>query len=207
MDIRFKHPFTALVSGPTGCGKSFFVRELITKRDRLIDCEFTEIIWCYGEWQPLYDEIKDVVFHKGLLEELPIDGTPRLIVIDDLMREADGKVVDLFTKGSHHRNLSVLFITQNLFHKGKAQRDISLNAHYIVVFKNPRDAAQITYLARQITPDNPKYIQEAYRDATSVPHGYLLLDLKQATDDTVRVRTNVFDSHVTIYVPKRIKGS
>jgi hypothetical protein len=27
-------------------------------------------------------------------------------------------VCDLFTKGSHHRNISVVLITQNLFHQG-----------------------------------------------------------------------------------------
>jgi hypothetical protein len=195
-----------MVSGPTGCGKSYFVRELIKNQARVIDTKFKEIIWCYGEWQAMYDELREeVTFNKGILKDLPTDGEPRLIVIDDLMREADGNVVDLFTKGSHHRNLSVLFLTQNLFHKGKAQRDISLNAHYMIVFKNPRDAGQIIFLARQISPENPKFILEAYRDATAVPHGYLLLDLKQSTDDIIRVRTNVFDEHVTIYVPKRIK--
>jgi len=195
-----------MVSGPTGSGKSYFVRELLRK-PAMMNEKFHEIIWCYGEWQSLYEEMQNelgVVFHSGLLKELPSDGKPRLIVIDDLMREADDRVVDLFTKGSHHRNLSVIFITQNLFHKGKAQRDISLNAHYIVVFKNPRDAGQITFLARQISPENPRFIQEAYRDATSEPHGYLLLDLKQSTEDIIRVRTKIFDTEVVIYVPKRI---
>jgi hypothetical protein len=209
MDTKWKHPFTAMISGPTSSGKSYFVRELLNNKERMIDTSLKEVVWCYGEWQKLYEklyeEIQDVVFHKGIMKNLPSDGEPRLIIIDDLMREADGSIVDLFTKGSHHRNLSVIFITQNLFHKGKAQRDISLNAHYMIVFKNPRDAAQVNFLARQISPENPKFILEAYRDATSVPHGYLLLDLKQSTDDTLRVRTNVFDTHVTIYVPKRIK--
>lgn len=205
MDARFKHPFTALVSGPTCCGKSYFVRDLLHHRKTHIDTKFLEIIWCYGEWQPLYDTFKGITFHEGILDQLPSDGKPRLIIIDDLMREADGRVLDLFTKGSHHRNLSVIFITQNLFHKGKAQRDISLNSHYIVIFKNPRDAAQITYLARQISPENPKFIQEAYRDATSCAHGYLLLDLKQDTDDSIRVRTCIFDKQPIIYIPKDIK--
>lgn len=56
------------------------------------------------------------------------DGSePSLVIIDDLMRESDGRVFDLFTKGCHHRYISVLFITKNMFHEDRGQRDISLN--------------------------------------------------------------------------------
>jgi len=41
--------------------------------------------------------------------------------------------VDLFIKDSHHKNFSVILISQNLFHQGHDQRDISLNANYIVI--------------------------------------------------------------------------
>jgi len=121
-----------------------------------------------------------IEFREGLPcpEDYSFDPlSPKLVIIDDLMRESSSEViVDLFTKGS--KNLSVILISQNLFHQGRGQRDISLNASYIVVFKNPRDRAQIRHLARQVYPDYPKFLEEAYYDATSRPHGYLLLDLK-----------------------------
>jgi len=40
------------------------------------------------------------------------------------------------TRGSQHRNISVILITQDLFHHGRYCRDISLNAKYMVVLKN-----------------------------------------------------------------------
>jgi hypothetical protein len=61
-----------------------------------------------------------------------------LIILDDLMDETDQRVASLFTKKSHHRNISVMYIVPNLFHRGKYHRTISLNAHYMVVFKNHR---------------------------------------------------------------------
>jgi len=75
------------------------------------------------------------------------------------MRESSSSevIVDLFTKGSHHKNLIVILISQNLFHHGRGPRDISLNANYIVVFKNSHDCAQIRHLARQVYPDDPKF--------------------------------------------------
>ena len=43
------------------------------------------------------------------------------------------------SSGSHHRNLSVIYTVQNLFHQGKGNRSKSLNSHYLVLYKNPRD--------------------------------------------------------------------
>ena len=126
-----------------------------------------------------------------------------LVIIDDLMNETDQSVTNFFTKGSHHCNISILYLVQNLFHKGKEQRTISLNSHYMVAFKNPRDVNQITHLAKQMYPGRIKFLQEAFIDATSVPFGYLLIDLKQTTPDDRRVRTNIFkDEVICIYMPK-----
>lgn len=183
----------------------------------MCDTHFQRILFYYSEWQSGYSEYgKSIEFRDGLPQPADYSSDnecPKLIIIDDLMRESSNNtIVDLFTKGSHHKNLSVVFITQNLFHQGHGQRDISLNANYIVVFKNPRDRAQFQHLARQIYPENPRFLQEAYHDATSKPHGYLLLDLKQSTPDNCRFRTNIFpsDGFSYVYVPvkniKRLAG-
>ncbi|KAF4522357.1 hypothetical protein B566_EDAN011077, partial [Ephemera danica] len=116
----------------------------------------------------------------------------RIIIIDDFMRESSHKVVDIFTKGSHHRNLSVMFITQNIFHQSKGSRDMSLNAHYIVMFKNPRDKSQIFHFSRQVYTENPKFLQETITEATCKPHSYLLFDMKQMTPEAFRFRTDIF---------------
>ena len=66
-------------------------------------------------------------------------------MLDDQMIDAskDKSIVNLFTRGSHHRNLSVIYIVQNLFYQEKDSRSISLNSHYLILFKNPRDKLQI----------------------------------------------------------------
>src|SRR5215471_21789967 len=136
------------------------------------------ITYCYGEYQAMFDEMPNVVFHEGLPEHKTLQ--PRtLLIIDDLMTEADQRVTNIFTKHSHHRGVSVLFLTQNIFYKGA--RTMSLNTHYLVLFKNPRDASEITFLARQIFPLKSKFMIEAYEDPTSEPHSYLVVDLKPTT--------------------------
>lgn len=110
------------------------------------------IYWHYSEWLPKVNRTIKISYKEGLPNIIEIyTSKPNLIIIDDLMKEADGRVVYLFTRGCHHRNLSVFYITQNIFHQGKGQRDISLNAHYIVLSKYPRDKAQIKHLAQVFT--------------------------------------------------------
>ena len=85
------------------------------------------------------------------------------------------EVCHLFTKGSHHRNISVILITQNLYHQAKHCRDISLNAKYIVLLKNTRDKNQFTHLARHVYPEDSSSLYKAYLKATDRPHGYFVL--------------------------------
>lgn len=203
----WKHPFTAIIAGPTSCGKSYFIKKFLNEIDSMIDVSIAEVIYCLPENQPIDNQFRRYTVHRGIPEiEKFKDRRSRLIILDDLMREVDGCIVDLFTKGSHHYNISVIFVTQNIFNQGKGRRDISLNSHYIVCFKNPRDKQQILTLSRQICPENPRYVQEAFTDATKEPHGYLLFDLKQSTPDQHRYRTAIFKSDNPsgiVYIPKK----
>ena len=116
-----------------------------------------------------------------------------LIVFDDQMTDAskDKRIVNLFTRSSHNRNLSVIYIVQNLFHQGKGSRSISLNSHYLVLFKNPRDKLQILTMAKQMYPRQTDFILKQLEEAVKRPFGYLLIDLKTTTQDNCPVRTNV----------------
>ena len=76
--------------------------------------------------------------------------------------------MNLITCGSHHRNLSVIYIGQDLFPQGKGSRSISLDSHYLTdLFLNQ------------------------YEEAAKRPFGYPLIDLKTTTQDNCRLRTNV----------------
>jgi len=121
------------------------------------------------------------------------------VILDDLLNDVYSKqVCDLFTKGSYHRNISVILITQKLFHQCRYCRDISLNGKYLVLFKNVRDENQFMFLARQVYPENSASLYKAYLNATQTSHGYLLLDLSQDTDDRLRFLTDIFSTEQTI---------
>ena len=128
-----------------------------------------------------------------------------LVILDDLMSQCSNnqRMSDLFTRGSHHRGISILYLTQNLFPPGKLSRTISLNSHYTVVFRNPRDSLGISTLARQMYPKDGDFLLEAFNDATRRPYGYILLDLHQLTPETLRLRTNIFPNERQIVYIKR----
>lgn len=156
----------------------------------------------------LPDEIKNdegILFYKGIpsFEDFK-DGQPRLLVIDDQAQECGAEIVALFTRGSHHFNISVIVLTQNIFISNPGFRTMSLNTHYIVLFKNPRAKDQVSCLARQVCPDNVKFFQESYADSCKEPHSYLLMDLTQGCPEQLRYRSRIFADDVdctTVYLP------
>ena len=66
----------------------------------------------------------------------------------------------------------------------------------MILLKNPRDKSQIISLARQLYPTNMRYLQEVYRDATSRPFGYLLIDMTPDTPEELRCRTLITSGDV-----------
>lgn len=196
---RLEHPFTMVIAGPTKSGKTFFLRDLLYFREQMFQPKIDKVVWFYGIYQPLYNDIPQVTFVEGFPENYQeYLGGNTLYVIDDLMAEcaSDKRLTMLFTKGSHHSNLSVIFITQNLFYKGNQMRDVSLNAQYLMLFKNRRDLSQIVHLGRQLYPKKTKCFQEVYEDATSKPHSYLLVDLRNETPEFMRLRTQILPHQV-----------
>ena len=195
--LKWKHPYTSILAGPSGCGKTEFALKLIDNADIMLTHIPETITWCYGEYQSWMMRYPEIHFIEGLPEELDVDKRKvNLLIIDDLMHETNEFVSKLFTKGSHHRNLSVILLSQNIFHQNKHSRSISLNTHYMVIFKNIRDASQISTLSRQMFPSNSSYLRESYRDAVSRNYGYLLIDLKPDVDDLLRLRTDIFPGEI-----------
>ena len=122
MDPRWKHPFTCIVAGPTGCGKTTFVTRLLRNSSTMIDPSPERVTWYYGEWQSAYENLD--IPNLRLEEGLPtsFDASKRnIVVLDDLMAETDERVTNLFTKKSHHCNTSVIYLVQNLFPKKQGE--------------------------------------------------------------------------------------
>ena len=82
---------------------------------------------------------------------------------------------------------------------------ICLNAHYLVLYKNPHDKSQIRYLANQIFPEISKFLTKVYEHATQDPHSYILIHLHPETPEQYRVLSNIFPGEqIRFYLPVSI---
>ena len=116
-----------------------------------------------------------------------------ILILDDLMEESgsDKRVLDLFTKDSHHRGITALYITQDLFPPGKFAKTINRNAHYVICFKSPRDKTGIRHLLLQVYPEKWRQVLKLFLKLTSRPFGYFMLDLHPASDDCFRISSHL----------------
>ena len=182
----FQHPFTANVSGPTSCGKTYLIKEMLQKCSTMIYPAPQRIIYLYKRWQPLYDEILSTVhprvkFVQGIPSNLDQDSfiNPRvnnLIIIDDLMS-----------------------LSQNLYYSKDPTQ--GSNCHYIILFNNPVDKQQVMTLGRQMYPEKPHHLVSHFNEAVSKPFGYLLVDLKPNTPEHSRLKPNIISNCISLPPP------
>ena len=210
--IPFETPTRITIVAATNGGKTYFVKRLLENAKGMFSKEFENIYYHYGSaYQPIFDEmaraIPNLIFRSGLpqeeeLHEISLKNTDsqNCLVIDDLMVELNNnpKYEKLWTVLSHHYNLTIVYLTQNLFEKGKGARSISLNTSYFCLFRAFRDVLQIQHFAREAFPGKTKQFMQAYRMATSKEYGYLLVDLESRKDSRFRLRTNIFPGENTV---------
>lgn len=209
-DPTLKTPFTFVCSGPTQAGKSQLTKEIIRRKDEIFDPPIHNIVFCYGVKQPpLHNELKRIApqirFHEGLPSEYGDDlRTPYLYVLDDLMHECSKSkdVMNAFVRGSHHRNVSILFLTQNFFHDGL--RILTTNSKYICLFKNPSETQVVNKVGQRMNCGRKNEVMEdAFKQCVSVPHGYLFIDCSQNQNENFRLRNNIFpDSNCVVFTKR-----
>lgn len=64
----------------------------------------------------------------------------------------------------------------------------------MVLFNNSVDKQQIMTLSRQVYPENSQYLLRHFKEASSKPYGYLLVDLKPTTPEHLRMRMDIMNT-------------
>ncbi len=120
------------------------------------------------------------------------------VIFDDLMTElADCNLLsNLFSRVSSHQKVSIIHITQNLFHQGKKKTDnvtIFRNTKKLVVFRSPIDNTVLSTIAQRINPGQKssaklhsmlKYIVQKYR--------YVVISGDFSTPSELQFCTDIF---------------
>lgn len=218
-DARLVTPFNCIISGVSQSGKTTLVSNLLKLSDSIFTKKPERVFLFYKFNQAIYSEMIDneLVHEKVEISDETLDyeyihllvnpyksSNGSLIIFDDSMSDISNDFTQIFTNLSHHQNCSVIYITQNLFHKDSNYRTMSLNAHYLFLMKNDRDKQQINSLARQVCPGNSTYVVESFIRATKSPYSYLLMDFRPQSPDILKLRSHIFPHQFpyTIYIEK-----
>lgn len=56
--LKLQVPFSMLLSGASGSGKTFWTYELL-KCENVFEKKFDRIVYCYSQYQPVYDKMSE----------------------------------------------------------------------------------------------------------------------------------------------------
>ena len=96
----FQHPMTMNVCGPTCCGKTTWLKQLLLNVDKMIQTRSHNIFWFYKRLQPIYTELNKKLNNTKFIQCIPPaitnakfcdDRFPSLFIFDDLMRDSTNK--------------------------------------------------------------------------------------------------------------------
>ena len=199
MPIKFLANHNTIIFGQTGSGKTHFILDVI--RQKLIHPFPERIYYMYKIRQPFMDMLDNITFIEGLDFEALNTDKWSMLVIDDLVLSTNKGVAELFILGSHHRQISIFFLTQNLFPNCDLFRTMSANAHYFVIFQNQRNFRQVMTLAHQIfVGKDVDRITEAYKRASRTPRGFIVLSFSPLLPNHLTVVTDWWKKCPSVYL-------
>ena len=115
-----------IVIGLMNCGKMHWINRLL--ENDMFTQPVSSILYCYSIYQQFFDKMHNnpnilcpIIFHNGLpsVEDINVidDGGFHLIVLHDLMETIvqSKDMRDLFTMYCHHKNITVVMVSQNTF--------------------------------------------------------------------------------------------
>ena len=199
MPIKFLANHNTIVFGQTGAGKTHFMLEVI--RHKLVHPFPENIYYMYRVHQSFMEEHPEITFIEGLNFSLMDTSKPSMLVIDDLVLSTNQDVAEMFILGSHHRQVSIFFLTQNLFPNCNLFRTMSANAHYFVIFQNQRNFRQVMTLARQVfVGKDVNRIVNAYKRAGETPRGFIILSFSALLPKELTVVTDWWEKWPSVYL-------
>ena len=83
-NIKWSCPFAGIISGPSLCGKTSFIFEMIKHREQLFEVVPDRIVYVYGIWQKAFENRPGIEFVSGV--DSVLDGS---VVLTDEKQSID----------------------------------------------------------------------------------------------------------------------
>lgn len=210
-EFKLISPFACFVVGCTGSGKSVTVLTWLKHADKVFKTKFKKIFYFYGSThQNIFNDKKlsHVHFSNNLsfMESVITKCHPSpgiLVILDDLMHVTGENAIfqHLYTKGSHHLNISVINIVQNIFFRSKNFVTLKENSQYMFI-KQHVNENKLKILANGIGL-KPQELMDAYTESINKNrYSGLLIDnhISSNIRKISKIRDKIETDSVGIYI-------
>lgn len=201
---------TVQLIGPSRCGKSTFISQLLKHKERSFSDKFERIIFCIPPKTlhlklDYFERVKQSVPHLEICEGLPTMTAiscmkNSLLIIEDMydLCVRSRTIFDCFIHTSHHNSLTLICSAQQPYMSGPFSTSISRNAQYKVIWRDYADESTFVSMGRAIFPHDPLFLLRAIHTVYKInPENflkYLFIDTSQLCKmpNNMRVRCNFF---------------
>ena len=193
----FPFPARVYISGYSHSGKTQLCINLLKKYLN----KFEKILICDSPNNSEYISEKEIKEKIEILDYIPniseikinYQGKSIILIFDDNYSTTfnSKNVLEFFTQG-RHLQINIILLSQNLFSRGKYQRDITLNVSHFIITKI-RDKSQLQILSRQIFgKENFNKLMFIYDHVHNKSKwGHILIDLSATSTKDIEIRSNI----------------
>ena len=193
----FYFPARVYISGYSHSGKTQLCINLLKKYLN----KFEKILICDSPNNSEYISEKEIKEKIEILDYIPniseikinYQGKSIILIFDDNYSTTfnSKNVLEFFTQG-RHLQINIILLSQNLFSRGKYQRDITLNVSHFIITKI-RDKSQLQILSRQIFgKENFNKLMFIYDHVHNESKwGHILIDLSATSTKDIEIRSNI----------------
>ena len=172
-----------------------FTELLSNLKEKDIKTEVWEINKLFPNEKSLQEEFPK--YFLNIIQDHKIKKEKGCLIIDDLMKEmADSDVLmNLFTRMSTHSDISIIFLTQNLFFQGKKKSNnttIFRNIKYLILFYSKIDKSTLRYVVSRIGDQKNNKKLFYMLDQLMKEHRYIVFNLDLNKDEEITFSTNTF---------------
>jgi|TARA_B110000208_G_scaffold35914_1_gene47650 hypothetical protein len=197
VDSKLEKPFRLIIGGGSGCGKTTILKEIVDKSH--FSSPFDKIVYCYPDYLeeiPIeFDQI--VEYHAGICDAKYFSSLPKntLLLFDDMMTECgkSDEIMKLFSVIARKKNISIIFLVQNIYDQSRQFRNIRLNATSFILFKFFAANDVNNRILRDIGADQlvPKSLLDK---VYSKNFGYIFVNFHpNRHSEFETIRTNIFE--------------
>jgi hypothetical protein len=209
----FAHPSQIMVAGATRSGKTTLVTNILSNMKLMLDPEPKDVYWFYAmpssvEHVPAllpWVKLRNGAPTEDMINDIIKEGVPKVMVMDDMQQLMGSKktadmLTDIFTKVSHHGNLTIIFIVQNMY-MNKLIRIREQCGDIVIMGNGVSAAANCMKLGRELAMGNylVRCMNKARSHKSKYPH-LLVSTAANALPFNVRSGITPGDPNQTFYV-------